>query len=199
MEDAGQLCVVVELGCQTARSSRSNESVEKSPRPSAAELSPQHSHAARLATRLLRQRKAEAAEAQVPRGQLSLENHILEPHLGARSLFPLSLQVKFFNDFGRNLVTHSLSGAHILLSSPNWPGRATTCASSPTATRALERPTPCWAMPRDLAVERPRGAEAQRAPHARCFLDLGPDNPTCEVQLKEVKEVYTSKEECQGR
>lgn len=53
---------------QTARSARSNESVEKSPRPSAAE-----------------QRKAEAAES----------------------------QAKFFNDFGRNLVTHSLKGYNV--------------------------------------------------------------------------------------
>eukprot|EP00434_Breviolum_minutum_P037810 symbB.v1.2.033527.t1/scaffold4171.1/size43550/2 len=50
---------------QTARSARSNESVEKSPRPSAAEQ--------------------EAAES----------------------------QVKFFNDFGRNLVTHSLKGYNV--------------------------------------------------------------------------------------
>lgn len=53
---------------QTARSARSNESVEKSPRLSAAE-----------------QRKSEAAEA----------------------------QAKFFNDFGRNLVTHSLKGYNV--------------------------------------------------------------------------------------
>lgn len=53
---------------QTARSARSNESVEKSPRPSAAE-----------------QRKSEAAES----------------------------QAKFFNDFGRNLVTHSLKGYNV--------------------------------------------------------------------------------------
>eukprot|EP00913_Durusdinium_trenchii_P020386 g19150.t1 len=53
---------------QTARSARSNDSLEKSPRPSAAE-----------------QRKAEAAES----------------------------QAKFFNDFGRNLVTHSLKGYNV--------------------------------------------------------------------------------------